>query len=139
MNKQILLGRIGKDPEIVGNENKITKFSLATSERWTKNGEKQERTDWHSLVAFGKSGEILAKYVKKGDLIYIEGKTRHNKYQDKDGNDRYSTDVEVTAFELIGTTHTEQHVKPLRQTADDLQYKLWESFRHPTQATPKSE
>jgi single-strand DNA-binding protein len=122
MNKQILLGRVGKDPEIVGTGSKITKFSLATSERWVKDGEKKERTDWHNVVAFGKSGEILAQYVKKGDLLYLEGKTRHNKYQDKDGNDRYSTDVEVSAFEFIGTKQKEEEVKPLRETADDLPF-----------------
>ena len=121
MNKQILLGRVGKDPEIVGTGSKITKFSIATSERWVKDGEKKERTDWHNVVAFGKSGEILAQYVKKGDLLYLEGKTRHNKYQDKDGNDRYSTDVEVSAFEFIGTKQKEE-VKPLRETADDLPF-----------------
>ena len=115
MNKQLILGRVGQQPEIVDANTTICKFSVATSERWTKNGEKQERTDWHNVVAYGKTAETLHKYVNKGDQIYIEGKTRHRKYQDKNGIDRYAVDVEVTNFEFIGggktqsTTAAQQH------------------------------
>lgn len=122
MNKQILLGRVGKQPEVVGAENKVTKFSVATSERWSKNGEKQERTDWHSVIAFGKTGETLAKYLNKGDQIYLEGKTRHNKYADKNGIERWATDVEVLAFEFIGGKKESQVVEPSAELTDDLPF-----------------
>lgn len=104
MNKQIILGRVGQDPTMVETASSICKFSVATTERWIKNGEKQERTDWHNIVAYGKTADVLQKYVKQGDRIYIEGKTRHRKYQDKNGLDRYATDVEVSAFEFLGDT-----------------------------------
>lgn len=115
MNKQLILGRVGQQPEIVDASTTICKFSVATSERWTKNGEKQERTDWHNVVAYGKTAETLHKYVNKGDQIYIEGKTRHRKYQDKNGIDRYAVDVEVSSFEFVGggktqsTTAAQEH------------------------------
>ena len=101
MNRQSLLGRIGKAPE---SSNGVTKFTLATSEKWTnKEGQKQERTDWHNIVAFGRTGETLQKYVNKGDQLYLEGKTRHNEYEDKDGNKRRYTSVEVSSFEFISS------------------------------------
>ena len=117
MNKQLILVRVGQQPEIVDASTTICKFSVATSERWTKNGEKQERTDWHNVVSYGKTAETLHKYVNKGDQIYIEGKTRHRKYQDKNGIDRYAVDVEVVSFEFISSNSKQE-----RQEVADTGY-----------------
>jgi single-strand DNA-binding protein len=100
LNKAILIGHVGTDPEIITtqNGNKLAKFSLATSERWKdKNtGEKKEATEWHRVVAFndGLVG-VIEKYVKKGSKLYVEGSINTQKWQDEAGNDRYSTDIQV--------------------------------------------
>ena len=119
MNKQMLIGRVGRDPETTGN---VTKFSVATSEKWTKDGQKQERTDWHNVTAFDKTGEILSKYVSKGDLIYIEGKTRTDEYTDKDGNKRKSTSVIVNNFEFISGGKKEASKAEPVASNDDLPF-----------------
>jgi single-strand DNA-binding protein len=106
VNKAIILGRLGRDPEIrhTTNGNSVCNFSIATSETWKdKNtGEKRERTEWHNCVSFGKQGEIIAQYVKKGDQIYIEGKIQTDEYE-KDGQKHYSTKINVSSFSFIGS------------------------------------
>lgn len=101
VNKVTLLGRLGKDPEIrqMNNGDSVANFSLATSEKWKdNNGEAQERTEWHRVVVFGKMAGIVEKYLKKGDQAYFEGRLQTKKYTDKQGNDKYSTEVIVTGF-----------------------------------------
>jgi single-strand DNA-binding protein len=109
VNKAIILGRLGKDPEIrqMPNGNSVCNFSIATSETWKdKNtGDKRERTDWHNCVSFGKQGEIIAQYVKKGDQIYIEGKLQTDEYE-KEGQKHYSTKINVSSFSFIGSNST---------------------------------
>lgn len=103
MNKVILIGRVGRDPEIrtMQNGNKVANFSMATSERWKdKNtGERKEHTDWHNIAIFnpGLVG-VVEKYVSKGDQIMIEGKIQTRKWQDQSGNDRYTTEVVLQSF-----------------------------------------
>lgn len=105
MNKVIIIGRAGKDTEVrfLPNGNAVASVSVATSETWTdKNtGQKQEHTEWHSLVFFGKSGEIAGQYLKKGTLAGFEGKMRTEKYQDQQGIERYVTKVYVDKMELL--------------------------------------
>lgn len=106
VNKAIILGRCGKDPSInyMPDGKPVASFSLATSEQWSgKDGQKQERTEWHNIVAFGKLAEIVEKYVKKGDLLYTEGKIVTRKWQDKQGQDRYTTDIVIAAVEMLGS------------------------------------
>ncbi|MXV39368.1 single-stranded DNA-binding protein [Flavobacteriaceae bacterium Ap0902] len=94
MNKVQLIGRLGNNPE--GGEN-YKRFSVATSERYTnKQGEKVEKTEWHNVVAFGKTGEVIEKYFKKGDPIYLEGKIQTTKKEDK-----YYTSIIMTGFEFL--------------------------------------
>lgn len=96
LNKVTLIGRLGRDPEIrYTNDNKpIANINLATSESWKdQSGQKQEKTEWHRVVVFGKLAEIVEKYVKKGDQIYIEGKLQTRKWQDQSGQDKYTTEV----------------------------------------------
>lgn len=95
VNKAILVGRVGKDPEVrqAGN-NKVVSFSLATTENYKdKDGNKQSVTEWHNLTAWGKLAEIVGKYVQKGSELYIEGKIRTRIWDDKDGQKRYTTEI----------------------------------------------
>ncbi len=105
INKVILVGTVGKDPEVrysqAGSAN-VT-LSLATNESWKdKNGEKQERTEWHRLKFFGKLAEIAGEYVKKGQQLYVEGSLRTDKYTDKQGIERYTTDIIVNDMQMLG-------------------------------------
>ncbi|MDA8191804.1 MAG: single-stranded DNA-binding protein, partial [Gammaproteobacteria bacterium] len=96
INKVILIGNLGKDPEIryVPNGGAVANLNIATSESWKDKatGEKQERTEWHRVVFFGKLAEIASEYLKKGAQIYVEGRLQTRKWQDKSGQDRYTTE-----------------------------------------------
>lgn len=102
VNKVILIGRVGKDPEIRAfqNGNECANFSLATSEKCKdKNtGEKREKTEWHNISVFGPLVNIVRNYVQKGSLIHIEGKLQTRKWQDQDGNDRYTTEIVLQGY-----------------------------------------
>lgn len=102
INKVILVGNLGQDVELkyTGDGKAVTTLSVATSESWTdKNtGQKQERTEWHRVSLFGKLAEIAGQYLRKGSKVYVEGKMQTRKWQDKDGNDRYTTEVVVSGF-----------------------------------------
>ena len=106
INKVILVGNLGADPETryTANGGAITNIRLATSEAWKdkQTGENQERTEWHRVVLFGKLGEIAGEYLKKGRQVYIEGSLRTNKYTDKDGVERYSTDIVANEMQMLG-------------------------------------
>lgn len=101
VNKALLIGFVGKDPEIrsMQNGDEVASFSLATSERWTdKQGQKQEKSEWHNIVVFGGLVKIIKSYVKKGSKLYIEGKIQTRKWQDQSGADRYTTEVVLQGF-----------------------------------------
>jgi single-strand DNA-binding protein len=102
LNKVCLLGNVGKEPEIRRTQDgkPIANIRLATSEKWRdkQSGEQKEKTEWHSVVVFGGVAEVIEKYVSKGNKLYIEGQLQTRKWQDKDGNDRYSTEVVVNGF-----------------------------------------
>lgn len=104
-NKVTLIGRTGKEVEIVKFENgQLAKVSLATSEHYTNaKGEKVEETQWHNLICYGKTAEIMEKYVEKGKEIAIEGKIQYKTYEDKDGQKRYSTEIRVEELLLLGS------------------------------------
>ena len=98
INKVILLGNVGKDPDVrhLDNNATVARFSLATSESYkNKNGEKITNTEWHNIVAWRSHAEFAGKYIKKGTLLYVEGKIRTRSWDDKDGNKRYTTEVDV--------------------------------------------
>ncbi len=100
VNRVTLLGNIGQDPEVRGDETKAATVSLATSEVWKdKDGEKQERTEWHRVVFFGPLAGVVGEHVKKGSRLYVEGRLQTRKWQDKDGADRYTT--EIVADEMV--------------------------------------
>ena len=106
INKVILVGNLGADPETryTANGGAITNIRLATSESWRdkQTGENQERTEWHRVVLFGKLGEIAGEYLKKGRQVYIEGSLRTNKYTDKEGVERYTTDIVANEMQMLG-------------------------------------
>jgi len=105
VNKVILLGHVGKDPEIRHMDNNLVlaRFSLATTERWNnKDGNRMEHTEWHNIVMWRNLAEIAEKYVRKGSLIHIEGKLRTRNYDDKDGVKRYVLEVVADAMQLVG-------------------------------------
>ncbi|UMB53158.1 single-stranded DNA-binding protein [Lutibacter sp. A64] len=105
-NKVQLIGNLGNNPEIITLESgkKLAKFSIATNETYKNaQGEKVTNTEWHNLVAWGKTAEIVEKYLEKGKEIAIEGKLTSRTYDDKDGNKRYITEVVVTELLLLGT------------------------------------
>ena len=108
VNKVILVGRIGQEIETFEFPNgSKTSFSLATSEKFTKkDGEKVEQTEWHNCYAWGKTGEVIEKYHKKGDQIYVEGKIKTRNYEAKDGSKRYVTEIEVLSFDFINSKPT---------------------------------
>jgi single-strand DNA-binding protein len=105
VNKVILLGRLGQDPEIkyTQNEKAVAKFSLATDESWkNRDGEKQQKTTWHTVIAWEKLAEIVGQYLKKGDQVYIEGKIQVRSWEDTDGNKRYATEIVAANLVMLG-------------------------------------
>ena len=106
INKVILIGNLGSDPELrtTGGGTAVCSFSLATSESWTdkQSGEKQERTEWHRIKVFGKLAEICGEYLKKGRQIYVEGSIRTDKFTDKDGVEKYFTDIIASTMQMLG-------------------------------------
>ena len=104
VNKVILIGRLGKDPEIRAFEGnrKVANFTLATNERYTdKSGNRQDITDWHNLAIWGAQADIAEKYLKKGMQIYIEGRLKSRSWEDKDGVKKYTTEVVVDNFRML--------------------------------------
>jgi single-strand DNA-binding protein len=105
VNKVILVGTLGKDPEVRYSQSgsAMTSVSLATNEKWKdKNGEMQERTEWHRVKFFGRLAEIAGEYLKKGGQCYVEGRLRTEKYTDKQGVEKYSTDIIADEMMLLG-------------------------------------
>jgi single-strand DNA-binding protein len=105
VNKVILLGNLGRDPETryTTGGDAVTNLNIATSEQWKdKSGEKQERTEWHRVVLFGRQAEVAGEYLKKGRSVYIEGRLQTRKYTDKDGVEKYSTEIVADRMQLIG-------------------------------------
>jgi len=105
LNKAMLIGNVGQDPEIrtIPSGARVAQFSVATSRRWNdKSGQQQEKTEWHRVVVWEKLVEIIERYVKKGDRIYVEGEIEYRQYQDKDGVTKYSTEIRAREVVLLG-------------------------------------
>jgi single-strand DNA-binding protein len=133
VNKVILVGHLGQDPEIRHMESgdAVANLSIATSESWTdkNSGERRKKTEWHRVVIFGKTAEIAGKYLTKGSQIYIEGKLQTRKWTDKDGIDRYTTEIVLQGWggvmQMLGgkgeqrRNEQPQHLPPQTNTAGD--------------------
>lgn len=106
VNKVILVGNLGADPEVkyMPNGNAVANVTLATSETWKdkQSGENKEKTEWHRVVFFRRLAEIAGEYLKKGSQVYIEGKLQTRKWQDKNGNDRYTTEIIANEMQMLG-------------------------------------
>lgn len=105
VNKAILIGNLGRDPELRYTQNgqAVTNFSLATSENWTdKSGERTERTEWHRIVAWGKTAELCAQYLSKGRTVYIEGRLQTRDWEDKEGVKRQTTEIVANTVQFLG-------------------------------------
>ena len=131
VNKVIILGNLGADPELRSSPSGITtcRLSIATSMNWTdkNSGEKKEKTEWHRIVFFGRSAEVLDQYVKKGQQLYVEGRLQTNKYE-KDGIERYSTDIIGESFNFIsgsgsGSSNNNQFTEDMNQDTNNNKKK----------------
>jgi single-strand DNA-binding protein len=107
VNKVILVGNLGRDPEVryAASGAAVASFSIATSRRWKNkdSGEQQEETEWHRLVAYDRLGEIAGEHLRKGSSVYIEGRLKTRKWADKDGVERYTTEIIVDALQMLGS------------------------------------
>jgi single-strand DNA-binding protein len=121
VNKAILVGTLGKDPEMkyLPSGSAVCNISVATSESWKdkQTGEKQERTEWHRVSMFGKLAEIAAEYLRKGSQVYLEGKIQTRKWQDKEGKDRYSTEIVADQMQMLGGKRDGESSAPRESTA----------------------
>ena len=112
VNKVILVGNLGKDPEVrfMPNGEAVCNFSIATTDTWKdKAGAKQERTEWHNIVMYRKLAEIAGEYLKKGRPVYVEGRLQTRKWQDKDGNDKYTTEIIADQMQMLGSKDDTQN------------------------------
>ena len=107
VNKVILIGRLGQDPELkyTPSGSSVCSFSMATTESWNdKSGQKQEKTEWHKIVVWGKLGELCKQYLAKGRQAFVEGKLQTRSWDDKDGNKRYTTEILATSVQFLGAS-----------------------------------
>ncbi len=129
VNKVILIGNLGADPEAqhTSNGSAVSHIRLATSQSWRdkQSGEMQDRTEWHRVVFFNRLAEVVSQYLHKGSKVYIEGSLRTNKWQDKDGNDRYTTEIIANVMQMLDSKQANadmgyaQTNNPNSQTADN--------------------
>ncbi len=110
LNKAMLIGRLGGDPEIktIGTGDTVCNFSMATSENWMKDGEKQERTEWHRVVAWGRLAEVCVNYLAKGKQVYVEGKLQTRSYEDNEGIKRWSTEIRAFTVQFLDSAPKEE-------------------------------
>lgn len=105
INKVILIGNLGGDPEVryTPSGTAVANFTIATTEQWTsKDGKKEEKTEWHKIVAWGRLGEICGEYLHKGKQVYIEGKLQTRSWEDRDGNKKYTTEIIAFTMQMLG-------------------------------------
>ncbi len=105
INKVILIGNLGKDPELryTPNSQAVATFSLATNRKWKdKEGQPQEQAEWHNIVTWGKQAEFCKEYLKKGSAVFVEGRIQYRTYDDKDGNKRYITEIVARSIQMLG-------------------------------------
>ena len=116
VNKVILVGNLGKDPDVkyTASGAAITNITVATSESWNdkQTGEKQEKTEWHRVVFFRRLAEVAGEYLRKGSQVYIEGKLQTRKWQDQNGQDRYTTEIVASDMQMLGSRGGEAGARP---------------------------
>ena len=123
INKVIIVGRLGQTPELksVGNGNSVARLSVATSETWMgKDGQKQEKTEWHRVVVWGKQAENCAKHLSKGRQVYVEGKLQTRSWEDPNGAKKYSTEIVANTVQFLGTSNAERSQDSGTEYAQDF-------------------
>ena len=105
VNKVIIVGRLGADPEVkaIGSGTTVARLNVATSESWVKDGQKQEKTEWHRITVWGKLAEICGKHLSKGRQVYVEGKIQTRQWEDQQGQKRYSTEIVASTVQFLGS------------------------------------
>lgn len=135
VNKVIIVGHLGNDPDVkqFSNGGSVTNISVATSEQWTdkQSGEKREATEWHRVVLFNRLGEIAAQYLRKGSQVYIEGSLRTRKWQDANGQDRYTTEIRADQMQMLGE-------KGGQSQSNNQQYQQAQQPQAPQQYQPQN-
>ena len=109
VNKVIIVGRLGADPEVkaIGSGSTVARLNLATSESWVKDGQRQERTEWHRVTVWGKLAEICGKHLTKGRQVYVEGKLQTRQWEDQQGQKRYTTEIVASTVQFLGSAGAE--------------------------------
>ena len=119
VNKAILIGNLGRDPELksLPSGQPVANFPIATSEKWKdkSTGETKEQTEWHNIIMFGKLAEIAGQYLKKGSSVFVEGRLQTRKWQDKDGQDRYTTEIIANEMKMLGGRGDQSGSQPAQQ------------------------
>ena len=119
INKVILIGNLGKDPELkfLPSGQPVANFPIATSEKWKdkSTGETKEQTEWHNIIMFGKLAEIAGQYLKKGSSVFVEGRLQTRKWQDKNGQDRYTTEIIANEMKMLGSRGDQSGSQPAQQ------------------------
>ncbi len=144
INKVILIGHIGGDPEVryMPNGNAVATISVATTEAWKdkQTGDKQERTEWHRVVCFNRLGEIVGEYVRKGSKLYVEGSLRTRKWQDPQGQDRYTTEIVASDIQMLdgkgASAPQDMSSQPTYQSQDQTQGQGQNQTSRPQSARP---
>jgi single-strand DNA-binding protein len=134
INKVILIGNLGSDPEVryTPSGRAVANFRIATTEQWTnKDGGKEERTEWHRIVAWGRLGEICGEYLHKGKQVYIEGKLQTRSWEDRDGNKRFTTEILAQSMQMLGPAGKEG-----RASSPDERYPVEEPVTVPEDDIP---
>jgi len=143
INKVILVGNVGTDPDVryLPNGNAVTTLSIATSESWKdkQTGEKQERTEWHRVVCFNRLGEIAGEYVRKGSKLYVEGSLRTRKWQDPQGQDRYTTEIVAADIQMLDSKSPGASYNPEGQAAAAQHATNAPQHRPSSSSPPKSQ
>ncbi|MDG0817448.1 single-stranded DNA-binding protein [Bdellovibrio svalbardensis] len=110
VNKVIIVGRLGADPEVkaIGSGSTVARLNIATSESWVKDGQRQEKTEWHRVTVWGKLAEICGKHLAKGRQVYVEGKLQTRQWEDQQGAKRYSTEIVASTVQFLGAANGER-------------------------------
>lgn len=137
LNRCEFIGRLGRDPEVsyAGNGNAVCRLSIAVGETWKQDGQKKERTTWVPLVAFGKLGEIMAQHLKKGEQVFVAGKFMVRKWQDNSGQDRFTTEVVVHDFQMLGGAKRDQNQGGYQPTREEIRREVGQLGREAADAT----
>nr|BFD62648.1 hypothetical protein BdHM001_13290 [Bdellovibrio sp. HM001] len=125
VNKVILVGRLGADPEVkaIGSGSTVARLNLATSETWVKDGQRQERTEWHRITVWGKLAEICGKHLSKGRQVYVEGKLQTRQWEDQQGQKRFTTEIVASTVQFLGGATGEKSSSNSMGGNDDFNFQ----------------